>query len=40
VRWIDSFTPEEGYNGLVIDKPLVAVYARGGAYRPGSGAQS
>jgi FMN-dependent NADH-azoreductase len=35
-----SFTPEEGYKGLVTGKPLVAVYARGGAYRPGSGAES
>jgi FMN-dependent NADH-azoreductase len=34
-----SFTPEEGYKGLVTGKPLVAVYARGGAYRPGSGAE-
>lgn len=35
-----SFTPEEGYKGLVTGKPLVAVYARGGAYGPGSGAES
>ena len=35
-----SFTPEEGYKGLVTGKPLVAVYARGGAYSPGSGAES
>jgi FMN-dependent NADH-azoreductase len=34
-----SFTPEEGYKGLVTGKPLVAVYARGGAYGPGSGAE-
>ena len=26
-----SFTPEGGYKGLVTGKPLVAVYARGGA---------
>jgi FMN-dependent NADH-azoreductase len=35
-----SFTPREGYKGLVTGKPLVAVYARGGAYSPGSGAES
>jgi FMN-dependent NADH-azoreductase len=35
-----SFTPEEGYKGLVTGKPLVAVYARGGAYGPGSGGES
>ncbi|MBC7840609.1 MAG: NAD(P)H-dependent oxidoreductase [Nitrospiraceae bacterium] len=35
-----SFTPAEGYKGLVTGKPLVAVYARGGAYGPGSGAET
>jgi FMN-dependent NADH-azoreductase len=35
-----SFTPGEGYKGLVTGKPLVAVYARGGAYGPGSGVES
>jgi FMN-dependent NADH-azoreductase len=35
-----SFTPEEGYKGLVTGKPLFAIYARGGAYGPGSGAES
>jgi FMN-dependent NADH-azoreductase len=35
-----SFTPEEGYRGLVTGKPLVAVCARGGAYGPGSGAEA
>jgi|SRR5579883_906815 len=34
-----SFTPEDGYKGLVTGKPLVAIYARGGAYGPGSGAE-
>lgn len=34
-----SFTPEEGYKGLVTGKPLVVIYARGGAYGPGSGAE-
>jgi len=27
-----SFTPEQGYKGLVTGKPAVAVYARGGEY--------
>jgi FMN-dependent NADH-azoreductase len=35
-----SFTPAEGYKGLVTGKPLVAVYARGGAYGPGTGAEA
>ncbi|MEI9863925.1 MAG: NAD(P)H-dependent oxidoreductase [Limisphaerales bacterium] len=35
-----SFTPSEGYKGLVTGKPLVAVYARGGAYGPGTGAEA
>jgi FMN-dependent NADH-azoreductase len=35
-----SFTPGKGYKGLVTGKPLAAVYARGGAYSPGSGAES
>jgi len=35
-----GFTPEEGYKGLVTGKPLVAIYARGGAYGPGSGAEA
>ncbi|HSM82848.1 MAG TPA: NAD(P)H-dependent oxidoreductase [Nodosilinea sp.] len=34
-----SFTPEEGYKGLVTGKPLAVIYARGGAYGPGSGAE-
>ena len=34
-----SFTPGEGYKGLVTGKPLVAVYARGGAYASGTGAR-
>jgi FMN-dependent NADH-azoreductase len=34
-----TFTPEEGYKGLVTGKPLATVYARGGAYGPGSGAE-
>ena len=31
-----SFSPEEGYQGLVTDKPVAAVYARGGSYPSGS----
>jgi FMN-dependent NADH-azoreductase len=47
-HWIDvivqpgltfSFSPEEGYKGLVTNKKAVAVYARGGAYLPGTGAE-
>jgi len=34
-----SFSPETGYKGLVTGKPIVVVYARGGAYGPGSGAE-
>ena len=29
----------EGFKGLVTGKPLVAIYARGGAYGPGTGAE-
>lgn len=32
-----SYTPEEGFRGLVTGKPVAAVYARGSAYYPGSG---
>lgn len=31
-----SFSPEEGYKGLVTGKPVFVAYARGGAYPPGS----
>jgi FMN-dependent NADH-azoreductase len=34
-----SFSPEAGYKGLVTGKPVVAIYARGGAYGPGSGGE-
>src|SRR5271157_827981 len=34
-----SFTPEEGYKGLVTGKKAAIVYARGGAYGPGTGAE-
>lgn len=32
-----SFSPAEGYKGLVTGKPAVVIYARGGEYPPGSG---
>lgn len=31
-----SFSPEEGYKGLVTGKPVFIAYARGGEYPPGS----
>ena len=31
-----SFSPEEGYKGLITDKPLCVIYARGGAYPAGT----
>lgn len=34
-----TFSPETGYSGLVTGKPAVVVYARGGAYAPGTGAE-
>ncbi|TNF52952.1 FMN-dependent NADH-azoreductase [bacterium] len=35
-----SFSPDEGYKGLVTGKQAVLVYARGGAYGPGTGAEA
>jgi FMN-dependent NADH-azoreductase len=35
-----TFSPQTGYQGLVTGKPAVVVYARGGAYFPGSGAEA
>jgi FMN-dependent NADH-azoreductase len=35
-----SFSPEEGYKGLVTGKPIATIYARGGAYGSGTGAES
>lgn len=32
-----SFTPEEGYKGLVLGKPAAVIYARGGEYPAGTG---
>jgi FMN-dependent NADH-azoreductase len=34
-----SFSPAEGYKGLVANKKAVVVYARGGAYGAGTGAE-
>lgn len=35
-----SFSPDEGYKGLVTGKPAVVVYARGGAYKSGTATES
>ena len=35
-----SFSPAEGYKGLITGKPVLVVYARGGAYGPGTGAEA
>jgi FMN-dependent NADH-azoreductase len=35
-----SFSPETGYQGLVTGKKAAIVYARGGAYGPGTGAEA
>lgn len=35
-----SFSPEEGYKGLVTGKPVATIYARGGAYGSGTGAEA
>ena len=34
-----SFSPSEGYKGLVTGKPAVIIYSRGGAYGSGIGAE-
>jgi len=34
-----SFSPNEGYKGLVTGKPATVIYARGGAYSSGSGGE-
>ena len=34
-----SYSPAAGYSGLVKGKKAAAVYARGGAYGPGTGAE-
>ena len=35
-----SFSPETGYKGLITGKPAVVIYARGGAYGPGTGMEA
>lgn len=35
-----SVTPEEGYKGMVVGKPMAVFYARGGAYGAGTGGES
>lgn len=35
-----SFSPSEGYKGLVTGKPVVLIYSRGGAYGAGSGGEA
>ncbi len=35
-----SYSEDKGYEGLVVGKPLLAVYARGGEYPVGSGAEA
>lgn len=35
-----SYSPEEGYKGLVVGKPMVAIYGRGGTYGAGTGMES
>ena len=35
-----SYSPEAGYQGLVVGKPIILILARGGAYGAGTGAES
>lgn len=35
-----SYSPEKGYQGLVTGKPAALIYARGGAYQPGTPAEA
>ncbi|MBA2367576.1 MAG: NAD(P)H-dependent oxidoreductase [Candidatus Protochlamydia sp.] len=35
-----SFSPSEGYKGLVTGKPIVLIYSRGGAYGSGTGGEA
>jgi FMN-dependent NADH-azoreductase len=35
-----SFSPQEGYKGLVTGKPVFIAYSRGGAYASGSGGEA
>lgn len=34
-----SYSEDAGYQGLVVGKPMLVVYARGGEYPPGSGSE-
>ncbi len=35
-----SFSPEEGYKGLITGRPISVIYARGGAYGSGTGLEN
>jgi len=35
-----SYSQEKGYQGLVVGKPMLAIYARGGQYPAGTGAEA
>ena len=35
-----KYSPEEGFSGLITEKPVFVAYARGGAYPPGSETES
>lgn len=35
-----SYSPEQGYKGLVTGKPIALIYSRGGAYGLGTGAEA
>ena len=35
-----SYSPQDGYKGLVVGEPVLCVYARGGEYTPGTPAEA
>lgn len=35
-----TYSPEQGYKGLVVNKPVALIYARGGDYHEGSGSEA
>jgi FMN-dependent NADH-azoreductase len=35
-----TFSEEKGYEGLIVNRPLCTVYARGGQYQPGTDAEA
>lgn len=37
--YLFSYSPQEGYKGLITGKKALLIYARGGVYGPGSGAE-